>query len=478
MVDAVNLVLWGYVLTILLIAVGIYFTIRLKFMQFRHFVLSWKLLFLGKNDRDNHVSPFEALATSLAARVGSGNIAGVAVAITLGGPGAIFWMWVVAFLGMATAFVEAALAQLFKHAEDDGTFIGGPAYYIERGLGQRWLGILFAIFLIIAFGVVFIAVQSSTISRAALDSMTVPPWATGALLILLSAPIIFGGITRIAHVAGKIVPVMAIAYLIVALVVIVLEIDQVPAMLALIVKSAFGFTEASAGMLGVVMVNGIKRGLFSNEAGMGSAPNIAAVADPTPPHPAAQGFVQMLGVYIDTIFVCTATALIILLSGEYQPGQEMQAVVLTQNSLAAEVGHWGSHFLTVVIFFFCFTTILGNYAYSESCLKFITHKPWVLSVYRIVALFMIGVGVVAEVPALWNAADASMALMATVNLVAILLLGKYAFALADDFLKQMKAGKEPIFDPHMFPDLQGKISQTVWYDPDVKQKKEDKKSEP
>ena len=423
-------------------------------------------MMLGKNDRDHHVSPFEALATSLAARVGTGNIAGVAVAISLGGPGAVFWMWVVAFLGMSTAFVESTLAQLFKHKEDDGSFIGGPAYYIERGLGQRWLGIIFAILLVITFGCVFIAVQSNTIARAAHDSMNIDPLWIGLLLVALTAPIIFGGITRIAHIAGKVVPIMAIAYLALGFVVILLEINKVPELIALIVKSAFGLTEASSGMLGIIIANGVKRGLFSNEAGMGSAPNIAAAADPTPPHPAAQGFVQMMGVYIDTIFVCTTTAIIILLSGVYQPGQEMQAVVLTQNALAAEVGGWGNHFLTIVIFFFCFTTILGNYAYSESCLKFITQHRWVLIIYRFFAIFMIFWGVYEEVPLLWNAADASMSMMAIVNLIAILLLGKYAFALAKDFLEQLKTKEDPIFDPLMFPELKGKISQDVWFDSD------------
>ncbi len=260
---------------------------------------------------------------------------------------------------------------------------------------------------------------------------------------------------------------MAIAYLALGIFVIALEIDKVPALFMLIIKSAFGLTEASAGMLGVIIANGVKRGLFSNEAGMGSAPNIAAAADPTPPHPAAQGFVQMMGVYIDTILVCTVTAIIILLSGVYQPGQEMQGVVLTQNALAAEVGHWGNHFLTIVIFFFCFTTILGNYAYSENCLKFISHNRFLLLFYRWVAIGMICWGVYEEVPLLWRAADASMSMMAIVNLIAILLLGKYAIALAKDFLDQLKTNGNPVFDPHMFPELKDKIAQDVWFDPNL-----------
>ena len=465
-INTINGCLWDWVLPILLTGVGLYFSCKLRFLQLRYFFLSWKLSLLGKNDRDHHVSPFEALATSLAARVGTGNIAGVAVAITLGGPGAVFWMWVVALLGMATAFVEATLAQLFKHAEEDGTFIGGPAYYIQRGLGQRWLGVLFSLSLMLAFGCVFIAIQSNTVAQSASGSLGVPHLLSGGILVLLAVPMIFGGVTRIAHVAGKIVPLMAGAYLGVAIVVIILEIDKVPGLFFDIVSSAFGFGSAGAGALGVIISNGVKRGLFSNEAGMGSAPNIAAAADPTPPHPAAQGFVQMLGVYIDTIFVCTATALIILLSGVYTPGQEMQAVTLTQQSLVASVGSWGDLFITIVIFFFCFTTILGNYAYAESCLKFITHNSTVLFLYRLIAVGMILLGVLATVPELWNAADATMAFMAIINLIAIALLGKYVFVLFDDFIAQLKEGKEPVFDPKLLPELKGKIDEDVWFDPD------------
>lgn len=464
--DSINGLFWGHILIYLLIGIGVFYTLRLGFVQVRHFGLAWKLLFKGKNNQRDHVSPFEALATSLAARIGTGNLAGVAVAISLGGPGAIFWMWVVAFLGMSTAFAEACLAQLFKVTDKDGKYRGGPAYYIQTGLGQRWLGIVFSICLIIAFGLVFIGVQSNTIARAIGDVSGVPFWMTAIILVGCSLPMLLGGMTRIAHFAGKIVPLMATAYVLVAIYIIVAEFDRVPAILMLIVKSAFGLEEAAGGLLGygiaAAMANGIKRGLFSNEAGMGSAPNAAAAADPTPPHPAAQGFIQMLGVFIDTMLVCTATALIILLSGVFQPGEEMQGILLTQNALSAELGHWGGIFIAVIITLFSYTTILGNYAYADSCVRFISNKKkWIL-VYQVAALSMIVVGVFADMPTIWAAADASMALMATVNLIAIVLLSKYVYALIKDFMSQTALNKEPTFDPAIFPELATKIDDNAW----------------
>ncbi|CAA0099491.1 Amino-acid carrier protein AlsT [BD1-7 clade bacterium] len=465
-VNVINEILWSHVLIYLLIFASLFFTISLKFIQVRQFFTAWKLLARGKNSQRGHVSPWEALATSLAARIGTGNLAGVSVAITLGGPGAVFWMWLIAAMGMATAFVEASLAQVFKIRNKDGSFRGGPSYYIQYGLGQRWLGIVFAILLIIAFGLVFVAVQSHTIAQAAQNSFSVPDSVTAIILIVLSAAVVWGGMSRIAHFAGKVVPFMAIAYMLVALYVLLSNITEVPGILYNIASSGMGLDQAAGGTTGfalsAAMSNGVKRGLFSNEAGMGSAPNAAAAADPEPPHPAAQGYVQMLGVFIDTILVCTATAVIILLSGVYTQGMGMEGITLTQQALSSEVGNWGNYFVAFAIFLFSFTTIVGNYAYAESCLRFISNTKHVILGYRCCFLFMIFWGISANMPTIWNAADASMAMMATVNLITILLLGKYAWRVAKDFETQFKVTPNPQFDPSMFPELEGKIDPNAW----------------
>ncbi|MGL5221305.1 MAG: alanine/glycine:cation symporter family protein, partial [Plesiomonas shigelloides] len=311
LISFVNDLLWGSVLIYFLLGAGLFFTLRLGFLQIRHFGHMFSILRRSRRSDDSGISSFQALCTSLAARVGTGNLAGVAVALTLGGPGAIFWMWVVAFIGMATAFVESTLAQLYKTKDDQGNYRGGPAYYMEKGLGMRRMGVLFSIFLIIAFGLVFNAVQSNSIAQAMHVAFGVPQLGVGIGLVVLTAVIIFGGVRTIARVAELIVPVMALVYLLLALYVVGINISKLPDVIALIVKSAFGWQEAAAGTLAYTisqaMINGVKRGLFSNEAGMGSAPNAAAAASPYPPHPASQGYVQMLGVFMDTIVICTAT---------------------------------------------------------------------------------------------------------------------------------------------------------------------------
>ena len=317
LISFMNDLLWGSVLVYLLVCVVIYFTFRLCFIQFRHFGHMFSVLKNSRKADKAGISSFQALCTSLAARVGTGNMAGVAVALTAGGPGAIFWMWLIAMLGMATSFAESTLAQLYKTKDHDGNYRGGPAYYMEKGLGMRWMGVLFSIFLIIAFGLVFNAVQANSIANAMHNAFGWQETYVGIAVVLLSAVVIFGGIKRIARVAEFIVPIMALAYLVLALFVMFANIEKLPAILTLIVKSAFGLQEAAAGGLGYAiaqaMINGIKRGLFSNEAGMGSAPNAAASATPYPPHPASQGYVQMLGVFMDTIVICSATVAIILI---------------------------------------------------------------------------------------------------------------------------------------------------------------------
>ncbi len=464
-----NDLLWGSILVYLLVGVGIYFTVRLGFIQFRHFGHMFSVLKNSRKADNAGISSFQALCTSLAARVGTGNMAGVAVALTAGGPGAIFWMWLIAMLGMATSFAESTLAQLYKTKDDDGNYRGGPSYYMEKGLGMRWMGVLFSIFLIIAFGLVFNAVQANSIASAMNTAFGWDSLYVGLAVVAFSAIVIFGGIKRIAKVAEMIVPVMALLYLALALLVMFANIEKLPAVLALIFKSAFGLQEAAAGGLGYAiaqaMINGIKRGLFSNEAGMGSAPNAAASATPYPPHPASQGYVQMLGVFMDTIVICSATVAIILMSGEYV-GQatEVTGIELTQRALSSQVGDWGGIFVAVAIFFFAFTSIIANYSYAETNLVFLEHNHKAgINVFRVVVLGMVMFGAMASLPVVWSLADVSMGLMAIVNLVAIILLSGIVIKLAKDYNRQLDEGKIPTFDANDFPELKSQLEEGIWY---------------
>jgi alanine or glycine:cation symporter, AGCS family len=463
----INDLLWGSVLIYLLLGAGVFFTFRLGLIQFRHFGHMFSVLKHSRKSDAAGISSFQALCTSLAARVGTGNLAGVAVALYLGGPGAIFWMWLIALIGMSTAFAESALAQLYKVKDEDGNYRGGPAYYMEKGLGMRWMGVLFAIFLIIAFGLVFNAVQANSISTAMDVAFGIPHWASGVALVLLSGLIIFGGLRTIARFAELVVPVMALAYLLIALVVVAINITELPGVFALIVKSAFGLDQAGGGAMGYAisqaMMNGIKRGLFSNEAGMGSAPNAAASATPYPPHPASQGYVQMLGVFTDTIVICTCTASIILLSGQFEPGSGITGIELTQRALSHEVGDWGNTFIAIAILFFAFTSIVANYAYAENNLIFLEHNHKAgLLVFRLFVLGMVMFGSIGELPTIWAMADASMGMMALTNLVAILLLSGVAVKLARDYNDQRKLGKIPSFDAAKYPELHRQLEEGIW----------------
>lgn len=471
MTDLINLMndlLWGSILVYLLVGVGLYFTVRLGFIQFRHFGHMFSVLKNSRKADKAGISSFQALCTSLAARVGTGNMAGVAVALTAGGPGAIFWMWLIAMLGMATSFAESTLAQLYKTRDKDGNYRGGPAYYMEKGLGMRWMGVLFSIFLIIAFGLVFNAVQANSIAGAMKNAFGFDPLYVGIFIVAISAFVIFGGIRKIARTAELIVPFMALAYLAIAMFVMVTNIEKLPAVLSLIFKSAFGLQEAAAGGLGYAiaqaMINGIKRGLFSNEAGMGSAPNAAASATPYPPHPASQGYVQMLGVFIDTIVICSATVAIILMSGEYVPHGEITGIELTQCALSSQVGSWGGIFVAFAIFFFAFTSIIANYSYAETNLIFLEHNNKKgLTLFRIVFLAMVMFGSLATLPTVWAMADVSMGLMAIVNLVAIILLSGIVIKLAKDYNSQLAAGKVPTFDANDYPELKSQLEDGIWY---------------
>ena len=459
-----NNIFWGYVLIYGLLAVGIYFTIRLGFIQIVHFREMWRcVLKSDKTDRDG-ISPFQALTVSLASRVGTGNIAGVAVALTLGGPGAIFWMWMVALVAIATAYAESMLAQLYKLHGPGGMYRGGPAYYISRGLGLPWLAAIFSVALIISFVMVFIAVQANSIAEAMNGAFGISKLFVGIILAGLSGIIIFGGIPQIARVAEKVVPLMAGLYLLAAAYVLVTHFTMVPGILVGIVKSAFGLQEAVGGVAGGVlaaMMNGIKRGLFSNEAGMGSAPNIAAVAVPAPHHPASQGFVQALGVFIDTILVCTATAVMILLANVI-PSADLTGVNLTQAALADHFGGFGHIFVAVAIFFFAFTSIIGNYSYAENSIVWLGAGRNGIIVLRIVVMAMVIWGALQAVSTVFDFADASMGLMATINLIAIVALSGTVVYVTRDYLRQRQAGTEPRFDVTEHPEIAPGVNHEIW----------------
>jgi AGCS family alanine or glycine:cation symporter len=449
LIDPISRVLYTYVLVYLLVAAGLYFTVRTRFVQFRYFRRMLGQLFNSRVG-DGGISSFQAFCVGLASRVGTGNIAGVAIALTVGGPGAIFWMWVVALIGMATALVEATLAQIFKVRAGDGTFRGGPAYYIQRGLGSRAGGVLFAVLLIFTFGFAFNMVQANAIADVLNTTHEIEQHYTTIGLVLLAAPVLFGGVRRVAKVAEVVLPLMALAYVLLAFVIIVLNITRIPEVFTQIIGGAFGFTEMAGGFAGgmaAAMLNGVKRGLFSNEAGMGSAPNVAATA--TVSHPVKQGLIQSLGVFVDTMIVCTATAFIILVSGPavYDPSAptKMAGASLTQSAVSANLGSWTTWMMTILVFVFAFSSVLGNYVYAEVNLFFLGAKDRAITVFRVCVLVAIGIGALARLDAVWGIADISMGLMAIVNLIAIVLLGKWAFAALRNYHLQAEGGEDPVF---------------------------------
>ncbi|CAB4326619.1 sodium:alanine symporter family protein [Brucella sp. 6810] len=473
-IDFLNNVFWNYVLVYGLLAVGFFFTIRLKFVQFVHFPELFRVVFAAGRRDEAGISPFQALTISIASRVGTGNITGVAVALYLGGPGAIFWMWIVALVGLATAYSESALAQLYKIRNQDGQYRGGPAFYIARGLGLPWAGALFSICLILSFGLVFNAVQANAIADSMVMAFNMPKLGTGIVLAILSGVVIFGGIRQIARVAEVVVPFMAFAYILMAICILAINFQAVPSTIALIFSSAFGLHEAVGGVTGGItaaMLNGVKRGLFSNEAGMGSAPNIAAVATPAPHHPSSQGFVQSLGVFIDTILVCTATAIMILLSGILEPGSGLTGTQLTQMAMTHHIGDMGVYFIAAAIFFFAFTSIIGNYSYAESAMTFLGLGGKVpITILRCALLAMVVWGAYESIHTVFDAADASMGLMATINLIAIVLLSGTVKKLTVDYFAQRRAGQVPTFHAADYPELQGQIDMEIWSEQDTTKK--------
>ena len=453
-INETNDILWTYILVVMLLGCAVWFSIKTKFVQFR--MIGEMIRLLGDstakiNGHEKHISSFQAFTVSLASRVGTGNLAGVATAITVGGPGAVFWMWIIALLGSSSAFVESSLAQLFK-IKGKHSYIGGPAYYMEKGLKKRWMGILFAVLITITFGFAFNSVQSNTMSAALQSAFAVDPVLSGAVISVLTLFIIFGGIHRIAAFSSVIVPIMAVGYIILALYVVLTNIGRIPDVISLIVGNAFGWHQALGGGVGAALMQGIKRGLFSNEAGMGSAPNAAATAHVT--HPAKQGFIQALGVFTDTLLICSCTAFIILFSKD-SVGSGLDGIQLTQAALTNEVGGIGTVYVAIATLFFAYSSILGNYYYGEANIRFFTSRQWPVFVYRLLVVGMVMFGSLASLNLVWSLADVTMALMALCNLVAILLLGKYAFRLLDDYLDQKRRGiKSPVFRKESMKDIE------------------------
>lgn len=464
LITAVNDVIWSYILIVALVGCGLWFTWRTKFVQFRMVGEMLRLLTESavdsvgdqvKGKEKRHISSFQAFAVSVATRVGTGNLAGVATAIVIGGPGAVFWMWLIALIGSATAFVESTLAQLYKQKHKD-SFIGGPAYYIQKGLKCRWMAVLFAILITLQFGLSNNSIQANTICGAMQEAFGWSPIWVGVALAAMALFIVFGGIQRIAKVSSVIVPLMAVGYIILALVIIIMNIHLIPHVFKVIILDAFGFSQIAGGSIGAAMMNGIKRGLFSNEAGEGSAPNAAATASTT--HPVKQGLIQALGVFTDTLMVCSCTAFIILISGLYQV-PELNGIALTQSALQSEIGSIGPMFIAVAIFLFAFSSIIGNYYYGEANIRFITQNNKVMTAYRIASAgLMVMFGALASFELVWNIVDLFMALLTACNLVAIVLLGRYTFRLLDDYRQQKRQGiKEPVFHRSQLPEIEDEL---------------------
>ncbi|UTT42645.1 alanine/glycine:cation symporter family protein [Exiguobacterium aurantiacum] len=460
LVSSANDLLWSSVLIVVLVALGLYFTVRMGFVQFRMLPEMFRLLFKdGMKREKGQVSSFQAFAIGTAARVGTGNIAGVATAIALGGPGAVFWMWLIALIGSASAFVESTLAQVYK-IRDGRTWRGGPAYYMERALGQRWLGILFAILITFSFGFAFNSVQSNTISLSMSNQFGVSTTTVGLVLAVVTAIVIFGGIQSIAMLSSIIVPIMAGGYILLAMWIMISNVSLLPEVFGLIFsEGVFGIQQLFGGAIGAMVLQGIRRGLFSNEAGMGSAPNAAATAEVS--HPVKQGLIQSFSVFVDTLIICTSTAMIILLSG-VAGSESFAGVELTQAALTAEIGPMATSFLTIAIFLFAFSSILGNYYYGETNIQFISDKKIYVTLYRIGVVGMVLFGAVRSAGLVWSIADVFMGLMALVNLYAIFRLAKVARLVLDDYLEQRRQGDDPVFYADSIDNLPGREYIEAW----------------
>ena len=456
-VGSINDFLWTYIIIVVLVGSGLWFTVSTGLVQLRALPEMVRLLAgdLGRRPSGRKaISSFQAFCVSTASRVGVGNIAGVAIAIVTGGPGAVFWMWVIAFIGTATGFVESTLAQIYKIPRGHGLFHGGPAYYIQNALGQPAVAKLFAVLISVTFGLIYVSVQANTIALSMEKAFGIDTWLMGAVLAVLAGAVIFGGIQRVAAFSTLLVPIMAGIYLVIAFITIVLHIDQVPAMFALILHDAFSPQAAVGGGIGTAILTGIRRGLFSNEAGEGSIPNAAATANVT--HPVKQGLVQAFGVYVDTWIVCSATAFIVLLTGQYTIGGDTTGIALAQDSLASVFGPWASSLLAVLIFLFAFSSVVGNYYYGEINIHFFGENTGkALFIYRLGVVAMVFFGCIAALNLVWNLADLFMAMICLTNLYAIARLAPLARLALMDYLEQKAAGKNPVFDPSIMPDQRG-----------------------
>lgn len=463
-VDFFNTYFW-YFVTAFLVVSGVYFCIRTLMVQLRYIPDMFRAITEKPGHHDDgteHISSFKAFTISAASRVGTGNVAGVAIAITAGGPGAVFWMWLLALVGGATSFIESTLAQVYK-VRDRSSYRGGPAYYMTKALKWRWLAVVFAVVITLTYAFVFNAVQSNSIANSMATSLGGDSAAAkafvGFIIAGLTGLIIFGGVNRIANITQVLVPVMAVSYIGIGLIVVALHIGQVPEMFKLIFENAFGLRQVGGATLGYLILKGIQRGLFSNEAGMGSAPNAAATASVS--HPAKQGLIQTLGVYFDTWVVCSITAFIILLSG-VTADDSHGGVALTQQALAANVGSWGTHYLTIVILFLAFSSIIGNYYYGETNIEYFTTNKTVMFVFRCFVLLCVFGGAIGSIPLVWNLADTFSGIMVTTNLIALIPLGGVAVALLKHYTAQRAQGLNPVFLRDDLPGLKAWEEMECW----------------
>ncbi|MEP1087551.1 alanine/glycine:cation symporter family protein [Algoriphagus sp.] len=455
-IESINAVVWSNALIFLCLAAGVYFSFATKFLQVTYLKEMVTLLFNGESS-EKGVSSFQAFAIAISGRVGTGNIAGVATAIAMGGPGAIFWMWVIAFLGASSAFVESTLGQIYKEV-NDGEYRGGPAYYIEKGIGKKWYAMLFAFATILATAVFMPGVQSNSIALSVDNAFGIPVMYTGIVITALMGLIILGGVKRISKVAEVVIPFMAGAYILMALIIISINITEVPAVFALIVKSAFNLEAAFSGVFGMAIAWGVKRGIYSNEAGQGTAPHAAAAAEVS--HPVKQGLVQSFSVYVDTLFVCTATALMILFTGQYNVVNPEGGFIVenlpgvafgpeyTQFAVASQFPSLGAGFIAVSLLFFAFTTIMAYYYIAETNLSYLirnTTNKWAIWVLRLAILVATFYGTIKTAQMAWTMGDIGVGLMAWLNIIAIILLRKPAFKALKDYQRQKKEGKDPVF---------------------------------
>ncbi|MBP0725788.1 alanine:cation symporter family protein [Bacillus sp. RG28] len=455
--------LWSKLIVILLVGLGLFLTIRMGFVQFRFFPEMFRLLTEKKPNKDKKsVSSLQAFAIGMAARIGTGNIAGVATAVALGGPGAVFWMWLMALIGSASAFVESTLAQVYKvrDGKDGKAWRGGPAYYMEKALGNRWLGIAFSILITLSFGLIFNAVQANTIAASLQNEFGVKTSTSAIILIVITSLIIFGGVQSVAKFSITLVPIKAGVYILLSIWMMVANYHILPSVFSAIFSDGiFSFKQLFGGIIGATVLQGVRRGLFSNEAGMGSAPNAAAAADVT--HPAKQGFIQALGVILDTFVICSSTAMIILVSGVYKTSN-LTGIPLTQESLRQGVGPFAAMFISIAVFLFALSTIIGNYYYGESNIRFMKNGKKTILFYRLAVIGMVVFGTVKSAELVWSLADIFMGLMVLVNLYAITRLSKVAKNVLTDYIKQKKQGLNPVFNAANIPDLPGREHLETW----------------